>query len=72
MEFLQCLDKEHASEEFDVICNEPDTKPFTVAGYLLNSAFSQDRNKWNEISSLVVDHLYLNDKKLSSKDLVER
>lgn len=72
MEFLQGLDKEHASEEFTVISSETGVKNFTVAGYMLNSAFSQDRNKWNEISSLVVDHLYVQDKKLSSEDLVER
>lgn len=72
MEFLHSLDKEHASEEFTAICAETDTKTFTVAGYILNSAFSQDRNKWNEINSLVVDHLYVQEKKLSSGDLVER
>lgn len=59
MEYLQGQDKEHASEEFAAICSETKTVPFIVAGYLFNSACSQDQNKWNEISSLVVDHFFM-------------
>ena len=36
LEFMQSLDKEHASEEFTHICSQTNTKPFMVAGYILN------------------------------------
>jgi len=40
MEFKESLDKQHASEEFLIICQETETKEFMVAGHILNNAFS--------------------------------
>ena len=71
MEFKESLDKQHASEEFLIICQETETKEFMVAGHILNNAFSQDEANWNEISSLVIDHLYLEKGLFEGKDLVE-
>ena len=42
-----------------------------VAGHILNNAFSQDLDNWNEISSLVIDHFYLEKGLFEGKDLVE-
>ena len=42
-----------------------------VAGHILNNAFSQDKANWNEISSLVIDHFYLEKGLFEGKDLVE-
>lgn len=42
-----------------------------VAGHILNNAFSQDESWWNEISSLVIEHFYLEKKLFEGKDLVE-
>lgn len=42
-----------------------------VAGHILNIAFSQDEANWNEISSLVIDHFYLEMNLIEGNDLVE-
>jgi len=41
MEFVQGRDREHASSEFIDLCATNDIKPYMVAGYILNNAFSQ-------------------------------
>lgn len=59
VEFLATRDKEAASEAFVDICQQNDTQSFMVAGYILNNSFSQDKNNWNMLSSLIVDYLFI-------------
>jgi len=43
-----------------------------VAGYVLNQAFSMDHTNWGKVSSLIVEHLFQNERRISGQDLVER
>lgn len=70
-EFFSGADKDHAYEQFDAICQETETKPFMVAGYIFLNAFSQDQGNWDKISSLMVDNLFLQDRRLSGEDFIE-
>lgn len=40
MEYVQGRDKEHASSEFSDLCETNNIKPYMVAGYIFNNAFS--------------------------------
>ena len=40
MEYVQGRDKEHASSEFSDLCETNNIKPYMVAGYIFDNAFS--------------------------------
>jgi len=48
-----------------------ESKTFLVAGYILNNAFSLDQANWSKLCSLILDHLYAEEKRITGKDLVE-
>ncbi len=57
LEYKELQDKKLAKENFIEICRETQIKRFIFVGYILNNAFSQDAEGWDEIFSLVVDYL---------------
>ena len=61
-----------ASLDFADICQETDTKPWMVAGYIFNNAFSMDQANWGKLCALVIDHLHQAESRLTKKDLLER
>ena len=71
-EFVQVGDAEVASLDFVDICAQTDTKPYMVAGYILNNAFGMDHSNWSRICSLILDKLFLQEQRISGHDLVER
>lgn len=72
MEYVQGQDKEHASSEFTDICVTNDIKPYMVAGYILNNAFSQTESNWQFVCSFIIDTLYLAESKINGQDVIER
>ena len=72
MEYVQGQDKEHASSEFSDICQTNDIKPYMVAGYILNNAFSQTESNWQFVFSFIIDTLYLEERKIDGLELIER
>jgi hypothetical protein len=44
---------------------------FVFVGYLLNNALNMDPAGWEEISDLVIDHFYVEQKLFEGKDLIE-
>ena len=64
-------DEKHAAEEFTDIIKETGLKPFMFVGYLLNNALSMDPKGWQEISNLVIDHLWKEEKLFEGQDLLE-
>lgn len=71
MEYNESLDREHATDEFQDICEKTQTKNYIVVGYILNNAYSLDMSGWETILSLVVDHFYLNAKLFEGDLMVE-
>ena len=65
-------DTEVASLDFADICQETESAPYFVAGYILNKAFSMDQANWGRLCSFIIDHLHKAESRLTGKDLVER
>ena len=70
-EFSNLHDKKHAAEEFQDIIKENEILPFIFIGYLLNNALSMDPQGWKDISSLVIDHFWKEEKLFNGEDLLE-
>jgi hypothetical protein len=71
-EYENSQDIDHAAAEFLEICQSTGTEKFMAIGYILNNAFSQKAQGWQQISNLVVDHFYTSKKLIQGSDLVER
>jgi hypothetical protein len=53
------------------MCSTEKVPAFTIIGYILHNAFSFDQSGWNEFLELIIDHLYTQEKLLTSEDLLE-
>lgn len=53
------------------ICQETGISRFIFVGYILNNAFSQDEEGWEEIFALVVDYLCIKEQLFNLNELLE-
>jgi hypothetical protein len=71
-EYENSQDIDHAAAEFLEICKSTGVEKFMAIGYILNNAFAQKLEGWQQFSSLVVDHFYTGKGLIQGSDLVER
>lgn len=53
------------------LCSSGGVPAFNIIGYILHNAFSFDHEGWTDFLSLIIDHLYTQEKLVSSEDLLE-
>ena len=71
MEYHELKDKKHAADEFIEIITSTGLQKFVFVGYLLNNALNMDPAGWQEISDLVINHFYVEQKLFEDKDLID-
>jgi hypothetical protein len=71
MEYTETKDRAHAKESFLEMCSIGSVPVFNIVGYILHNAFSFDQSGWKDFLELIIDHLYIQEKLLSSEDLLE-
>ena len=71
LEFQDNKNNEEFKGSFMEICQTTQTKEYIFLGYILNNAYSQTPDGWNEIFVLIVEYLYSDQKLFSTHDLIE-
>ena len=70
-EYKETKDRSFAKDSFLEVCDETLIPRFNFVGYILHNAFTQDQEGWKDLFSLIIDHLYLQEKLLTKNDLLE-